>query len=241
MELLIFFFFFFQAEDGIRDFHVTGVQTCALPILISRAAEITFRAPSAFTRSKTPGSTNHCSKRPMQLKTPATPSAARCTLPRSVTSPWASATPSGTSSRALAGSRTSATTSSPRSARRRATALPIFPVAPVTRTRIGGAAYPLHTLRRMPRFGESQNPLFRRLNASIGFDRRLGPYDVAQSRAHARALAELGVLTDEELSRLDEGLSTIPDELDGGSFRVSAEDEERKSTRLNSRHVKISY
>src|SRR5690606_36027233 len=26
--------FFFQAEDGIRDFHVTGVQTCALPILI---------------------------------------------------------------------------------------------------------------------------------------------------------------------------------------------------------------
>src|SRR5690606_1844535 len=31
--LLVFFiFFFFQAEDGIRDFHVTGVQTCALPI-----------------------------------------------------------------------------------------------------------------------------------------------------------------------------------------------------------------
>src|SRR5690606_40604267 len=27
--------FFFQAEDGIRDFHVTGVQTCALPIFAS--------------------------------------------------------------------------------------------------------------------------------------------------------------------------------------------------------------
>src|SRR5690606_41049831 len=27
--------FFFQAEDGIRDFHVTGVQTCALPISTS--------------------------------------------------------------------------------------------------------------------------------------------------------------------------------------------------------------
>ena len=27
-----FFFFFFQAEDGIRDVAVTGVQTCALPI-----------------------------------------------------------------------------------------------------------------------------------------------------------------------------------------------------------------
>src|SRR5687767_11115583 len=32
------FFFFFQAEDGIRDKLVTGVQTCALPILISRGA-----------------------------------------------------------------------------------------------------------------------------------------------------------------------------------------------------------
>src|SRR5437867_6560655 len=30
---LFFFFFFFQAEDGIRDRTVTGVQTCALPIL----------------------------------------------------------------------------------------------------------------------------------------------------------------------------------------------------------------
>src|SRR5690606_1376382 len=29
---LLFVCFFFQAEDGIRDFHVTGVQTCALPI-----------------------------------------------------------------------------------------------------------------------------------------------------------------------------------------------------------------
>src|SRR6266508_4959696 len=30
--LKLCFFFFFQAEDGIRDGHVTGVQTCALPI-----------------------------------------------------------------------------------------------------------------------------------------------------------------------------------------------------------------
>src|SRR5256885_8745341 len=29
---LVSFFFFFQAEDGIRDYKVTGVQTCALPI-----------------------------------------------------------------------------------------------------------------------------------------------------------------------------------------------------------------
>src|SRR5256885_5020041 len=32
-RVLTRFFFFFQAEDGIRDYKVTGVQTCALPIL----------------------------------------------------------------------------------------------------------------------------------------------------------------------------------------------------------------
>ena len=30
--VFLLFFFFFQAEDGIRDIGVTGVQTCALPI-----------------------------------------------------------------------------------------------------------------------------------------------------------------------------------------------------------------
>src|SRR2546429_7455619 len=30
--MFVFYFFFFQAEDGIRDVAVTGVQTCALPI-----------------------------------------------------------------------------------------------------------------------------------------------------------------------------------------------------------------
>src|SRR2546426_8619382 len=34
-----FFFFFFQAEDGIRDYKVTGVQTCALPISPDTAAD----------------------------------------------------------------------------------------------------------------------------------------------------------------------------------------------------------
>src|SRR5688500_19908354 len=33
VSTLFLFFFFFQAEDGIRDYKVTGVQTCALPIL----------------------------------------------------------------------------------------------------------------------------------------------------------------------------------------------------------------
>src|SRR2546421_6036416 len=37
------FFFFFQAEDGIRDLIVTGVQTCALPISLRRQAAIVHR------------------------------------------------------------------------------------------------------------------------------------------------------------------------------------------------------
>src|SRR3712207_6967196 len=40
----VLYFFFFQAEDGIRDIGVTGVQTCALPILGSGAQEAYARA-----------------------------------------------------------------------------------------------------------------------------------------------------------------------------------------------------
>ena len=58
----------------------------------------------------------------------------------------------------------------------------------------------------MARFRDPPDPLFQRLNASIGFDRRLAPYDVEQSRAHARALHAAGVLDDEELARIEEGL-----------------------------------
>src|SRR5256885_13275721 len=37
MTYELVYIFFFQAEDGIRDYKVTGVQTCALPILIYEA------------------------------------------------------------------------------------------------------------------------------------------------------------------------------------------------------------
>src|SRR5207253_4015138 len=43
----IVFLFFFQAEDGIRDGHVTGVQTCALPICSRLAPVPGRRAPAA--------------------------------------------------------------------------------------------------------------------------------------------------------------------------------------------------
>src|SRR3712207_7225848 len=44
-----FFFFFFQAEDGIRDIGVTGVQTCALPISATQAAAAQAERPSAVS------------------------------------------------------------------------------------------------------------------------------------------------------------------------------------------------
>ena len=37
------FFFFFQAEDGIRDWSVTGVQTCALPISVHASEPVDVR------------------------------------------------------------------------------------------------------------------------------------------------------------------------------------------------------
>src|SRR5262249_57865283 len=46
-QVIICVFFFFQAEDGIRDWSVTGVQTCALPIWDMRQA----RASSSLSNT----------------------------------------------------------------------------------------------------------------------------------------------------------------------------------------------
>src|SRR5438132_11163369 len=51
---MFFFFFFFQAEDGIRDHCVTGVQTCALPILAERSC-----SSSSVQIYGYPGAANH--------------------------------------------------------------------------------------------------------------------------------------------------------------------------------------
>src|SRR5207253_23786 len=48
--------FFFQAEDGIRDGHVTGVQTCALPIFLSQI----LRQESALSNVSTPIVSGKC-------------------------------------------------------------------------------------------------------------------------------------------------------------------------------------
>src|SRR6266498_3130123 len=62
MKLRWCFFFFFQAEDGIRDADVTGVQTCALPILAGCAARS--GAPTPLGRFDWPSHAN----KPNQLQ-----------------------------------------------------------------------------------------------------------------------------------------------------------------------------
>jgi argininosuccinate lyase len=78
----------------------------------------------------------------------------------------------------------------------------------------------------MPRFDTPQDPLFRRINTSLGFDRRLWPQDIRGSLAHARALERAGVLDEEELISLTDGLGRVADELKRGEFPFQPEDED---------------
>jgi argininosuccinate lyase len=78
----------------------------------------------------------------------------------------------------------------------------------------------------MSRFREPQHPDFQRLNASIDFDRRLWPQDIAQSRAHAKMLAERGILTVEDRDALLGGLDTLELELSEGRFEFAPDDED---------------
>src|SRR3712207_8357880 len=61
----LMFFFFFQAEDGIRDIGVTGVQTCALPIFTRSRRSFIFcantRAPWKLAKMTLPVTVNRAS------------------------------------------------------------------------------------------------------------------------------------------------------------------------------------
>jgi argininosuccinate lyase len=78
----------------------------------------------------------------------------------------------------------------------------------------------------MSRFAEPQHAAFRRLNDSIAFDWRLGPYDVELSRAHAAMLAAQGILTDAERDELHHALDQVQGELGDGSFPFADGDED---------------
>jgi len=76
----------------------------------------------------------------------------------------------------------------------------------------------------MSRFSEPPDPVFQALDSSIGFDWRLGPYDVAQSRAHATMLAAAGIIAEDERDELLRGLEQVERELEEGSFPFEDDD-----------------
>jgi argininosuccinate lyase len=78
----------------------------------------------------------------------------------------------------------------------------------------------------MSRFSEPQDPDFQALNASISFDRRLWPHDLAQSRAHARMLAAQGIIGEDDRDALLAGLDAVERELAGGTFPFAPGDED---------------
>ena len=78
----------------------------------------------------------------------------------------------------------------------------------------------------MSRFHEPQHPDFVRLNASIDFDRRLWPQDIAQSRAHASMLADRGIISAQDRDALLGGLEEVAGELSEGRFPFRADDED---------------
>ena len=72
------------------------------------------------------------------------------------------------------------------------------------------------------RFSKGVDAIMEAINASIRFDKRLAPQDIAGSRAHAAMLAAQGIITDSDAQAIREGLLTVLSEIEGGTFQFSA-------------------
>ena len=75
------------------------------------------------------------------------------------------------------------------------------------------------------RFGSGPADALERLSASVHFDWVLAPYDLAGSRAHARALHTAGLLSAEELAQMLAGLDQLDRGVRSGEFTGTAADE----------------
>jgi argininosuccinate lyase len=73
------------------------------------------------------------------------------------------------------------------------------------------------------RFGKSMDHLVAEYTASIPFDFRLYPYDLAGSVAHARMLARQGIITENEAETITKGLESIKAEIEQGKFQFRTE------------------
>ncbi len=73
------------------------------------------------------------------------------------------------------------------------------------------------------RFATGPDAIMTAINASIGFDRRLGAQDIAGSRAHAAMLAACGIISDSDARAIGEGLLTVLSEIEAGTFPFRTE------------------
>ena len=73
------------------------------------------------------------------------------------------------------------------------------------------------------RFSTGPDAIMEAINASIDFDKRLGPEDVESSLAHADMLGARGILNVSDVSAIKEGLQEILSELNSGEFQFSAD------------------
>ena len=71
------------------------------------------------------------------------------------------------------------------------------------------------------RFKASPAAIMEEINASIGFDKRLAPQDIAGSKAHAAMLAAQGIITKADAAAITAGLDRVKAEIDGGEFTFS--------------------
>ncbi len=71
------------------------------------------------------------------------------------------------------------------------------------------------------RFGKSTEKLMEKFNASIGFDQRLYKVDIEGSRAQAKALTRIGVLSEAERDQVLAGLDQVESELDAGQLPLT--------------------
>ncbi len=76
------------------------------------------------------------------------------------------------------------------------------------------------------RFAEPLDALTQRFNASVDFDRRLAPFDIAGSLAHARMLARCKLISAGDLADIERGMALITQEVESGAFPWSIERED---------------
>ncbi|MBP2292582.1 argininosuccinate lyase [Azospirillum rugosum] len=85
------------------------------------------------------------------------------------------------------------------------------------------AAHPAASQMWGGRFARGPAAIMEKINASIGFDKRLADQDIAGSKAHAAMLAKQGIITQADADAIRAGLDRVKEEIDSGAFTFKVE------------------